>query len=345
MNIGARTFKTGIAVMLSIIVSHLLNFDTPAFAAISAFLAIQPTVYKTWKNLKEQIQANFFGATFAILGLYFFGNHPFVVGTLVMLIISFNYKLKVENIGLSVVTAIAILEIKDPNFLLFSLERFLTIMTGVFSSLLINIIFMPPKYEEKLLIHTKKTSEELSLLLKFILKGDLDNKSLRQFKITIEDNLAKANTLMSLHKEEIKNSLNRNLKYSEMKKTIILQNTVKLLEIEKELVNKLDKNKMNIFKLDYRIQTAIQELLTELTVYDEKIFMKFEGKAKLTHPDKLSEDIKMKKDILFKELIDIIQANNNQDLYLIGLMESFNELVEQLDKLNKNAINYKKGKA
>ena len=67
MTLGARILKTGIAIVLALFLAQLLNAPTPVFAGISAIFAIQPTVYRSYLSIIEQVQGNIIGAIIAVI--------------------------------------------------------------------------------------------------------------------------------------------------------------------------------------------------------------------------------------------------------------------------------------
>ena len=80
MKFGARILKTGIAIVLALLVSELLGIPSPVFAGIAAVFAVQPTIYRSYLTIIEQIQANLIGAGIAVLFVLLFGSNPLIVG-------------------------------------------------------------------------------------------------------------------------------------------------------------------------------------------------------------------------------------------------------------------------
>ena len=162
MKLGARIFKTGIAVALSIYLAEFLDMDPVIFAALAAVLTVQPSLYRSWQYIIEQLQANFIGAIFAITFTYFLGTDPFVVGLVVIIVIAINLQFKLErSIPLSIITVIAIMEGTTGNFFWFAINRFLLIMVGIVSSIIVNAIFLPPRYEDKLYTKIQRTTNHI----------------------------------------------------------------------------------------------------------------------------------------------------------------------------------------
>ena len=132
MTLGARILKTGIAIVLALFLSQLLNASTPVFAGISAIFAIQPTVYRSYLSIIEQVQGNIIGAIIAVIFVLSFGNNVFIIGLAAIIVITINLKLNLEKtITLSVVTLIAIMESPTDDFITFAIIRFSTVMLGI----------------------------------------------------------------------------------------------------------------------------------------------------------------------------------------------------------------------
>ena len=67
MKLGARIVKTGVAIVLALFIAELLGLPNPVFAGIAAIFAIQPSIYRSYLTIIEQIQGNVIGAVIAII--------------------------------------------------------------------------------------------------------------------------------------------------------------------------------------------------------------------------------------------------------------------------------------
>lgn len=61
MKLGARILKTGIAIVLALYLATWLGLPTPVFAGIAAVFAIQPSIYRSFLTIVDQVQANIIG--------------------------------------------------------------------------------------------------------------------------------------------------------------------------------------------------------------------------------------------------------------------------------------------
>lgn len=303
MNIGARILKTGISAGMALYISHLLNLESGVFAAISAFIAVQPSVYRSWKYLGEQIKANILGVILALLGFIAFGNTPVVIGMVVILSLLASIKLKFSSssIHLSSLTVVAVMAVENADFFQVAGDRFAAIAIGVACSILINILFLPPKYEDKLLHHIEKTSEQISVLLRNILQEEMEMKAYKESKVIMNDNITKANNLFDYYHEEFQHLFKR-AKYSEAKKLVIYRSMISSTKKAKVLVERIEKYRRDINALPVEVQEKIKHQLHLLTLYDEKVFMKYQEKIKPTQSDSTKEEID-RNNIELKEIL------------------------------------------
>ena len=301
MNIGARTIKTGIAVALAIYIVELLELSNPSYAGVAAFLAIQPTVYRSWKTFLEQMGFNIVGALFAVLALLTIGNNPLTIGVVVVSLIALNYRLGISNMGISVLTAIIILEIDSPDILIYAGERIVIIMTGILSSLLINVTFFPPKYEQKLYHHILTTSEQLSLLLRTIVYNTLEPTAYENAKKTARKNIEQSETLYSLYKDEFQN---KKKQYSKTKKLVAFSHLIAVIQYEYRLVEAFERYRKWANLLSNEEKHIVQRYLYTLTSYDEHIFMSYKGDIRTSQTHVFSDDLTNLRDTMKRLMLE-----------------------------------------
>ncbi len=151
MQLGARVLKTGVAIVFSLFLADLLSLPSPVFAGIAAIFAIQPSIYRSYLSIIEQIQGNLIGAVVAVLFGLLFGHHIVAIGIAAIIVIGIMLKLKLDSsLSLALVTVVAIMVYEGNGFLEFSLIRFATVMVGVVAAFIVNMFFLPPRYEVKL---------------------------------------------------------------------------------------------------------------------------------------------------------------------------------------------------
>src|SRR5690625_862573 len=111
MRFGARVFKTGITVVLTLFITNILGLEPTLIAAIAAVFALQPNVHRSLKRTWEQFQGNTLGAISAIVMVLLFGNNIIVIGLTVILVLAVLLFFNLQSVStLAVVTKIAIVD-------------------------------------------------------------------------------------------------------------------------------------------------------------------------------------------------------------------------------------------
>ncbi|PEQ84587.1 hypothetical protein CN481_21690 [Bacillus sp. AFS006103] len=345
MKLGARILKTGIAIVLSLYLGQLLHSPSPVFAGIAAIFAIQPTIYRSYLTIIEQIQGNIIGALLAVIFVLLLGNHIIVIGLAAIIVIGINLKLKLENtIGLSLVTLISIMETPGGDFIPFAGIRFSTIMIGVFSAFLVNLVFMPPKYENKLYFSVTNTTEEIIRWIRLSTRHDFDHNLLKADIDKFKENIIQMSQFYSMYKEERsyfkKNSLEKS------RKLVIYRQMHSAAKKALETLKKLHRFENELLHLPDNFQLSIQEQLDCLIYHHEQLMLRFIGK--IPNPPGDTENSNCLNN---KELFDLFllhqQAftdHDNPHLYhtmqIVASIIDYGEQVEHLDTLITSFYSY-----
>lgn len=338
MKLGARILKTGIAIVLSLYLGQILHSPSPVFAAIAAIFAIQPTIYRTYLTIIEQIQGNIIGALLAILFVLVIGNHFIVIGLAAIIAISINLKLKIENtIGLSLVTLIAIMESPGGNFLQFALIRFSTIMLGVFAAFVVNLVFMPPKYENKLYYQISSTSEEIIRWIRISTRHAFDHHLLKSDIEKLKNNMVKMTEYYTMYKEE--RSYFQKTKLEKSRKLVIYRQMIAANRKGLDTLKRLHRFDNELLHLPESFQTAIQEQLDCLIYHHDQLMLQFIGKV--PNQSILEEgSMCLNKRELYEYFLtyqkDYAESDNTHlyhTMQIIASIIDYGEQVEHLDKL------------
>lgn len=333
MKLGARIFKTGLAIMLALFVADWIGLPAPLFAGIAAIFSIQPTVYRSYLSVIDQIQGNIIGAIVAFGFVYYLGNDILVIGLAAIVVIAINLKLKNETtIGLSLVTVIAIMENPGSELLNFTFLRFSTIMIGVASSFVINLVFLPPKYETKLYYKIQDTAVEIIRWIRVntslasehtILKGDIEN---------LKEQIIKMDHLYLLYKEE--RSYFKKTALSKYRKLVIYRQMITTSSRALQILKRLHRFENELNLMPERFRETIQEHLATLTVLHEQLMLQFIGKIR---PSETVRDYSGSR----KELADLFffyertsnEVNQPQMFHMLQLISDVMEYGEALEHL------------
>jgi uncharacterized membrane protein YgaE (UPF0421/DUF939 family) len=339
MKLGARIIKTGIAVTLSIYLATILGLDPVIFAAVAAVLSVQPSLYRSWQIILDQLQANVIGAIVAILFTYLLGTDPFVIGLVVIIVIAINIQLRFESsIPLSIITVIAIMESTTGNFFLFALERFMLIMTGIGASILVNVIFLPPKYEDKLYNKINTTSQSLLSYLRASTMNELDNKTSREEVKRLVEETIEIDQVYLLYKEE--RTYFRKVKYSKTRKLVLFRKMIQTTNKALSLLKNIESHQSELETAPKGLRDLVRREVEMLSSYHEKILLKFEGKLKTHHPHLPPAEVFQGRSELLHHFMSLYKENvaegNEEWIHLFPLFSKvldYSDHLERLDKL------------
>ncbi|WP_349409500.1 FUSC family protein [Pseudalkalibacillus sp. SCS-8] len=338
MKFGARIIKTGVAIALALYITLFLNLESASFAAIAALFAIQPTIYRSYQTIIEQVQSNLIGATLAIVAVQTLGNAPIVIGLVSVLIIAINIKLKIEStIPLAIVTMIVLMVNPGDDYLTFAITRFSVIMIGVFCAFLVNLAFLPPKYETRLYHKNVKNMEQISQWIRLATRNDAERKILKDDLLKINESMIKADNYYLMFKEE--RSYFKGSEYTKNRKLVLFRNMISTTYKALAILKSLDQHDHKIYQMPETIQRLIQDQLDHLTNYHQRILMKYIGKVRYQSPDEVVDQLEQDEKELteyFMELYDHNQVERDQWMNvfpLIGLIIDYNHHLVHLDKL------------
>lgn len=338
MKLGARILKTGIAIVLSLLIANLLDLPTPVFAGIAAIFALQPTIYRSYMEILQQIQGNAIGAITAILFVVMFGNHVMIIGLAAIIVITINLKLKIgDTLSLSLVTVIAIMVSPGDKFIEFALIRFLTIMLGVFVAFLVNLIFMPPKYENKLYYRISNVTVETAKWIRLSTRHASEHAFLKNDIEKLKEEMIKLDQLYLMYKEE--RNYFKKTGIVKARKLVIYRQMISTTKRAVEILKRLHRFENEWSQLPEEFRIVIQQYLDSLIDRHEQIMLKFIGKIK---PQANLEEGKA--DTSRKELISLVLDQQKEIEYeneviffhimqMISSIIEYDEYLEHLDVL------------
>jgi uncharacterized membrane protein YgaE (UPF0421/DUF939 family) len=339
MKLGARILKTGLAITVAIYSAMLLNLPSPAFAGIAAIFAIQPSIYRSYLTMLVQVKANVVGALIAISMGLMFGNNPVVIGLTAVLVIGAALKLKLEgNISVALVTVVAIMEYTSDEFIYFALARFSSIFVGIIAAFLVNLAFLPPKYELKLFTNINSLTEEIIKWIRLYLRGTVEYSTLKSEISKFKKPLTKLNDTYSLYKEERslfkKDTMERTRKLVLFKNLLLLSNTIFTL------LKKLNKIENELHHMPKDFQDLLRNELECLLTFHEHLMMKTIGKTNPSSDLEIVSDVCNGKLELLKKYLKFPINNLETDeeiywIHILPLISEMTEYAEQLDHLDK----------
>ncbi|WP_108671001.1 FUSC family protein [Peribacillus acanthi] len=341
VTLGPRVIKTGLAVVLALYISKWLGLENPVFAAVAATLTIQPSIYRSWKQVIEQVQANALGATIAVASIYLFGNNPIIIGLVMIIVIVVCLKLKMEGaISLTLITVLVMMGSHAYEGIMAAANKFVIVLVGMGSAFLVNLSISPPNYQKNYLDKLDTTFRNMSLLLRTAISNELTEKSFQEQWEDLKKDIKKLEDLYNILDEERRKF--SKLKPVDVREIVVFKQMLSTLQHGLRLLDMIDSHFFRS-KPDKEVVEFFDQHLEQLIRDHEIIFLKFDGKIKEHEPH--NEELYTLASKQFLE--EIIEANLNehkQKLGLVVIASAFYEYSFQLERLNQLIDQYTKRK-
>lgn len=342
MKLGARIIKTGVAIVFAFYLAQWLGLPSPIFAGIAAIFALQPSIYRSIKTIIEQIQGNIIGAVIAVIFGTAFGHSYVVTGFTVIVTLLIMMKLKLESsISLALVTVIVIMEFQQGNFIEFAILRFATVMTGVIAAFIINLIFLPPKYESRLFASIKYLQTDIIKWIRLAVRQASEHTSTKQSLRRLREQLQRVDFLYKLYKEE--RGYTKKARNKKHRKLVVYRQMLTTMTKSIEVLNRLHLHENELANLPERFHIMIQGRLDFLLTYHEQLLLKYTGKLKAEHTTWIGEKEFLKRnevmDIFAQHIVQEHSAETDEEfssyhlLHILSRILDYEENLEHLDTL------------
>ncbi|ANU16605.1 hypothetical protein BBI11_05840 [Planococcus maritimus] len=341
MKLGARIFKTGIAIALALFLATLLELPTPVFAGVAAIFAIQPSIYRSYLTLLDQVYGNLIGASIAVIFVLTLGPNYLTIGVAAILAIIIMLKLKLENtVPLTLVTLIIIMDSQSDDFLIFASLRFLTVLLGILSAFIVNMIFLPPKYETRLFQSIHSVSEDVIRWIRISIRHASDHSSVKEDIDKLTEKLTKVDQWYLFYKEE--RSYTKKQQYTKARKLVLYRQMIATSKKSLEVLRRLNRYENELRDLPEQFHMMVQERLESLASYHEQLYMKYVGKIRPEHSESSGPDAVLKRNEVMSIFVKEINLSTEVEedefsvyhlMHVLSALLDYEEHLEHLDLL------------
>lgn len=336
VTLGPRVIKTGLSVTLALYICSFLQLEHFVFAAVAAIFTMQPSIYKTWKHLLDQLRTNILGAALALFSLHFLGNGPIIFGLVIVLVILISLKLKMEGtIPLTSVTVLAIMSVPVDEDMIFTIQRFVVILIGVGSAFLVNLLIFPPKYKKSFYGKIQSVFHDLSLLLRTSVSNEMTEASYREHWDRVNDGILQLEEFYHLFNEE--RAKMKKMNPVDVREFVIFKQMLHAMRSGTTVLEIVDEHYFQSRK-DEGNNDLFDEKLEQLTKYHEYLLLKFEGKIKLNEqqPFDLTDS-----QLFLNKVMEIVHETDEKKLRLVVIGSSIFEYAFQLQRLDQLIEQYR----
>lgn len=159
MRVGARVWKTALAVAVALGISRLIGIEHPVFAGVAAIICMQPTVFGSLRSGLQRMQATVIGAGFSLVALVLMEHvpgiqvvRPLVVGMTVLVVMAVTISLKwFDSLVLGAATVVVVMVLPaDENIYWYSASRTAVTFVGIVVATAVNALLLTPHYRTPL---------------------------------------------------------------------------------------------------------------------------------------------------------------------------------------------------
>jgi uncharacterized membrane protein YgaE (UPF0421/DUF939 family) len=341
MTIGARVLKTGLAVSIALWLGQLVGLESPLIAAITAIFTIQPSIYRSWMQVLEQLQSNVLGAIIAIGAVFLIGNTPISVGLVCIGVILLGIRFRTEEtISLTLVTVVVIMEAQGQGWML-AWDRLAAILMGMVSAFAVNVTIAPPRHRSRFLKQIQETQALLSRLLRTAVSNELKENIYRNELNQLKTVLRKLDESYDLFAEERVWRKNSRLKRARL--LIVYKGMLSALERGLSLIDTVEDHYWGVSTAKAWNQ-LIDRQIEALCGYHEQLLWKWEGKMK---PGASAAAPPPEASFLLSEQIwessDEKRVARSRLLVITSAVYTYEERLRRLDKLMEQWLQRKEG--
>jgi len=331
MTIGARVLKTGLAVAISLWIGLLLGLESPLIAAIASIFTIQPSIYRSWTQMLDQVQSNVLGAIIAIGSVWLIGNTPILVGLVCIGVILICIRLKAEDtIALTLVTVVVIMEAQGQGWMV-AWDRLAAILTGMVSAFAVNVAVAPPRHRMRFLKHVEESQALLSRLLRTVVSNELKESVYRKEQSELRTRIRKLEDYYDMFAEE--RVWRKQSRLQRARLLVVYKGMLVALERGYALIEAVEEQYWSV-STPKSWNRLIDREIEALCGYHEQLLWKWDGKMK---PGASSAAPPPEASMLLSELIDEQMEEDKvaraRMLVITGAVYNYEERLRRLDKL------------
>lgn len=339
LTLGPRVIKTGVAVTVALYVCALFDLEPAIFAGVAAIFAIQPSIYRTWKHVLDQIITNTMGAAIALLVIHFIGNEPIIIGIVMIIVILISLKLKMEStISLTLVTILAVMGAPIEEGLWFAANRFLIILIGIGSAFLINISIFPPKYKKNFIDKSLAVFQNMSLLMRTAISNELTERSFQDGYSKLGKDLKQLDEYFKILDEE--RAKMSKLNPQDAREIVVFKQMLKCLQKGEEVIAIIEEHYFQSGTND-EDSMLFDEHIEQLIKYHEYFLLKYEGKIRIDE-ERDEEKVLVESSLFLSIIMEKYRMDEGEKLRLVVIGAAIFEYAFQLQRLNQIIDQYRK---
>lgn len=290
----------------------------------------------------EQIYANLFGVGIAAMIVFSLGNDPIVIGFTTVIVIGICMKMRMnENtIALAIIAVLAVMETTEMMLFNFAGLRFAALTLGILAAFIVNMLFLPPKYELRLFKSIDQLTSDILQWLRISTRHLSDDPALRTEIDRIQTELRHIDNTYLLFKEE--RIYRRKIRMPRLRKLIIFRQMIQTSRKSLETLEAFHQYDDKVEHIPKEFQDVLVDELDKIIYSHERLLLSAMGKIKKNTTRSIEDITDPDLPHLVETLIHVYEKDEKDRLALLPLASRLMEYHKEILHLQKILTSYQR---
>lgn len=352
MKIGARTFKTGLAILLALIIPGLLGIDDGVgLTAAAVIFSMMPSVQRTFTSMNNRLIANIIGGIIAYVVTRFLGDSSIMIALASSLLIAILHQLKLDNvIGLSTLTLINVMLAPGENILLTAVQRVSSTLIGVIIAFVVNTFILPPKYDNKFYDTTVALTDNTTKYVRAMLRKNSQYPVMSDDLKDLKQQIALLEKYHSYMIDPVYKQFISSKFYSLLRFLVVCRQSIIVNEILYQLAEALHKSENTINSLPSDVRALIRERMETLMTAHEQILLKWNGRILPDEVNFMEYKSDLRRSFIeafyleasSEEAMDDDFSKGNDLIRIMSIIFEYDKELQHFNKLTNSFVKYER---
>lgn len=352
LKIGARTFKTALAILLALIIAPMVGLgDSASMATTAVIFSMMPSVQETFKKTGNRIIANIIGGIIAYLVFSYLGDNNVMIVLASTILIAILHQIKLDDaIGLATLTLINVMLAPGPNVIHTAFLRVSATLLGVVIAFFVNSFFFPPKYDVRFYETTIHLTDVSMKYVRAMLRQNAQYPIMREDLTDINLELNKLNLYYSYMMDPIYKRLFHSRYYSLLRFLAVSRQSIKTNDVLYTLADILHHSENTFNHLPDELRILIRERLETIMTAHEQILLKWNGRVLPEEVNFIAHQTDLRQSFMdafyveasSEEAMEYDFSKANDLLKIMTIIFEYDKELQHLNTLTNSLVKYKR---
>ncbi len=352
LKIGARTFKTALAILLALIIAPMVGLGESASMATTAVIfSMMPSVQETFRTTSNRIIANMIGGIIAFLIFNFLGDNNVMIALASAILIAILHQIKLDDaIGLATLTVINVMLSPGTNIVETAFLRVTATLLGVIIAFFVNTFILPPKYDIRFYDKTIHVTDESMKYVRAMLRKNAQYPIMRDDLTTIRKELTTLKIYYSYMMDPVYKRFISSRYYSLLRFLAVSRQSIKTNEVLYTLAATLHRSENTLNHLPNELRILMRERLETLMTAHEQILLKWNGRVLPEEVNFIAHQADLRRSFMKAFYVEASSddamryefSKGNDLLTMMTIIFQYDKELQHLNKLTNSFVKYKR---